>query len=273
MNSRVMDRPETKVRVPVDPRIRRRRVDVTRAEGRRRFKILLAVVGVVALVAMGWAASRSALFDVDTVAVAGAEHSTVAEVIAASGIRTGQALTDVETAKAELGIARLAWVLSVTVTKDWPGSVQVAIIERRPVAAVERPEAVGSGWAVVDASGRVLETVGERSGVLPAIIGLDTVPGPGGDLAEESAAVLEVAGAVPDSLRQHLVGVTPGNATGSGIELLLEGGARIRIGSPDRLMEKFRSVVTVMTRVNTSGLEVLDVSVPDSPVLTRRASS
>lgn len=273
MNSRVMERPQAGIRVPVDPRIRRRRVEVTRAEGRRRFKILLAVLGSVALVATGWAATRSALLDVDAIAVLGAEHSTVAEVVAASGIRTGQALTDVETTKAEAGIGRLAWVLSVSVTKDWPGSVRVTLTERRPVAAVERPAATGSGWAVVDATGRVLETVGERPGPLPPIVGLEVVPGPGGQLREDSAAVLAVAGAVPDSLLQRLTGVSPGNPTGPGIELLLEGGARIRIGSPDRLMEKFRSVVTVMTRVNTAGLDVLDVSVPDSPVLTRRAQS
>ena len=55
--------------VVVDPRIRKRQIDVRRAEGRRRLRVLTVVVIVVLLVAGALAATRTPLLDVDRIVV------------------------------------------------------------------------------------------------------------------------------------------------------------------------------------------------------------
>ncbi|MGI9033123.1 MAG: hypothetical protein ACR2HY_05490, partial [Acidimicrobiales bacterium] len=60
------------IRVPIDPRIRRRQLQVRRAEGRRRLRLLVATSIVVAVLGAGWGLTRSPLLDVDRVTVQGA---------------------------------------------------------------------------------------------------------------------------------------------------------------------------------------------------------
>lgn len=256
-------------RMAVDPRIRRRRVEITRAEGRRRLRILLGFAIVVVLMAAGWGISRSPFLDVDRVTVSGSVHTPQRALIAASGVRTSLAMADIDEESAARRLARLPWVASATVRRQWPSSITIEVLERVPVAAVELG---GDRWALVDESARVLELVGERSTEVVTILGLTAVGPAGSVLADPGPAMLAVAREVPAALRDRLAGVATATTPDGGVELVLEGGARLRVGTPERLTEKFRAALTVLSRVNTSGMEILDVRVPDAPVLTRRPS-
>jgi hypothetical protein len=56
---------------------------------------------------------------------------------------------------------------------------------------------------------------------------------------------------------------------GGNVELELQEGARVRLGEPEQLAEKFRSALSVLAQVDTRGVSTLDVRIPQSPVLTR----
>lgn len=278
---------EPLARSRVDPRIRQRRVEVIRAEGRRRLRILLAALGLLVFVAVAWAFTRSPFMDLDTIDVVGTEHTTVDILRSASGLRTGQAMTDVDVHAIAARIRRLPWVTDAVVERHWLSSITITVVERVPVAAIRlggdpaaaAPAATtpstdaGTGhWALVDSTGRVLELVASRPADLVAIFDLEGTDKPGTLVPASGRDVLAVAEAVPPSLRSRVAGVRSTEGDG-GIEILLEGDASLVIGSTDRLAEKFQSALTILARVNTSGLQTLDVRVPDSPVLTRRGES
>src|SRR6476620_10843805 len=107
----------------MDPRIRRRRVEVQRQEGRRRLRVLVGITVVVAVGGGGWAATGSPLLDVDRVVVEGATHTPVAEVVAATGIRRGRPMIDVDIRGAQRAVDGLPWVQQATVHRQWPGRV------------------------------------------------------------------------------------------------------------------------------------------------------
>jgi hypothetical protein len=123
-------------RPPIDPRIRARRIEVARGTGRRRLRRIGVGALVVAAGAAGWGVAQSALLDVDRIEVEGAEQTGQEAVRSAIGIDPGDPLVSVDLGGAEEAVAELPWVASATVHRGWPGSIRVAVEERRAVAAV-----------------------------------------------------------------------------------------------------------------------------------------
>jgi cell division protein FtsQ len=251
----------------VDPRIRRRRVEVQRQEGRRRLRVLVGITAVVAVGCGGWAATGSPLLDVDRVVVEGTSHTPVAEVVAATQIRPGRPMIDVDIRGAERGVDALPWVQQTAVRRQWPGRVRVVVTERTPVAATRTADGTS---ALVDASGRVLAEVDGPPAGLATLSGLPPAGPPGSALAPEGIAALSVALALPPELRDRTSGVAPTTGSAGEVELRLAPEGTIRLGPPDHLQAKFDAIRAVMAQVDLRNLAVLDVRRPDSPVLTRR---
>jgi cell division protein FtsQ len=251
----------------MDPRIRRRRVEVQRQEGRRRLRVLVGITAVVAVGCGGWAATGSPLLDVDHVVVDGATRTPVADVVTATGIRAGRPMVDVDVRGAERAVDALPWVQHATVHRQWPGRVRVVVTERRPVAVTGAGDGAS---ALVDASGRVLAEVEAPPGGLAALSGLPPPGPPGSVLAPEGIAALSVALALPAELRDRTAGVAPTSGSAGEVELHLAPDGTIRLGPPDHLQAKFNAIRAVMAQVDLRNLAVLDVRRPDSPVLTRR---
>ena len=124
----------------MDPRLRQRRIEVRRQEGRRRLRRLLIALGVLAMLTLLWALTYSSLVDVDHVVVSGAAHTTEADVRAAAAIGQGQPMAYLDTRAAAHRIEALPWVASASVRRDLPGTVRIDVVERVPVVAtpVER---------------------------------------------------------------------------------------------------------------------------------------
>jgi cell division protein FtsQ len=254
----------TQVRPPIDPRIRQRRIAVRREEGRRRLRLLVGIAIVSGLVVGGWGATRSPLLDVDGIDVVGSSRTPRADVAAASGIRFGHPMVDVDERGAARAVARLPWVRSASVERRWPDSVVIEVVEREPVAAAP---AAGGGWALVDASGQVLALLTSAPSNLLALDGIAPAGAPGSLLGDSAAELLTVAAAVPSDLRPRVAAVQAG-AQG-GVELRLQPEGTIRLGPPRQLEDKFRAALTVLGQVDTRALATLDVRIPESPVLTR----
>ena len=250
-------------RVRVDPRIRQRRTEIRRSEGRRRLRLLLAGVGTVGLLAAGWGATRSPLLDVDRVRVDGAQHTGVAAVRSAAGVQRGRPMVDVDEQAVAGRVAELPWVLSATARREWPSTVRIRVTERAAVA-VTRDD--GGGWATLDVSGRVLERSPDAPGGLPVLDGAPPAGAPGTRLTGSVAGPLLVASALGPQLGPRTASVA---AVDGGVELRLRPGGVVALGPPEGLDAKLAAVRTVLGSVDPRTVAALDVRLPSAPVLTR----
>jgi cell division protein FtsQ len=250
-------------RVRPHPRIRERRVAVKRNEGRRRLRILVLAVTAVALVGAGYGATRSPLLDVDTVRVRGASETEVAAVLAASGLDRSPAMVDLDERAIERAIAALPWVASVDVVVDYPGTVEVTLLERTPIATLSAGEGV---WALVDIEGRVLQHIAEPVGELTRV---EAPPagGPGTTVDESTRAALRLIDALPEVLAGRVPGVTV-DATGA-LRLHLDGKIPVELGRATDVEAKLVALATLVQKADLARVRIIDVRVPTAPVLTR----
>ncbi len=266
--------------VKIDPRLHRRRVEVKRQEGRHRLLILVAISVVLVTCCAGWAVTRSALLDLDRVVVVGASHVTPDQVRAASGLRRGQALTDVDATAAARGVETLPWVKVAAVARHWPSQVTVRVTERSAVAVTS---AEGGGFALLDPTGQVVSVVDTAPVGMVTLAGIPPAGGPGSHLGADSVVTLSVAIAMPPALVARTAGVEPTLGAAGEVDLRLapDGAApggpvpdgMVRLGPPQDLARKFDAVAAVLSQVDLHNLAVLDVRRPDTPVLTRRGVS
>jgi cell division protein FtsQ len=250
-------------RPAIDPRIKQRRIEETRRQGRRRLRVLLILLGVVLVISAAGAATRSPLLDVDHVEVTGAKHTPVADVIAAAELRRGRLMIDVDAGAARHVVARLAWVGDVRVERHWPNTVRIALRERVPVASIP---AKGGGWVIADRKGRVLAHQSQPMPGLPQVTGGLPAGLPGTLVSRPVIAALEVAAAMPQELRSKASAVA---IVADGLDLALVSKGVAKLGSTDQLTAKLDAVLTMLAKANLTNLSVLDVRVPGAPVLTR----
>lgn len=251
------------VRVPMDPRIRRRRIEVRRVQGRRRLRLLIALLVVLLLTVGAWAVARSPVTDVDRIEVVGAERTPAADVVRATAIRRGSPMIKVDEGRAARRVEALPWIDAAEVSRDWPGTVVVTVTERAATAVTSTD---AGAWALVDPSGRVLEVVADIPPGLTVLEGLPPAAEPGATLDGGSAPLTVVAALTP-ALRARVQAVV--TVAGEQVELKLTPRGTVRLGRPTDLENKLRAVERVLAQVDTRDLAVLDVRLPSSPVLTR----
>lgn len=251
------------------PRIRARRIEVQRDEGRRRLRRLVVAGVVVGTLAALWGLSMTPLLDVDHIRVTGATSTGPEAVAAATGIELGDALVTTPLGAAADRVARLPWVETVDVSRRWPGTIQVEVVERRPVAAVP---AKAGGWVLLDAAGRQLAVRPELPpGLLKVeLAAVDAVPGQ--VVAADASPVLELAVSRPQALRDRLLALRP--AAGGTVEGTVAVGpdreATVVFGAPTQATAKWLALVSILDGIDPTGLSRIDVRVPSAPALTRR---
>jgi cell division protein FtsQ len=239
----------------IDPRIRARRVEVTRAAGRKRLRRILIVLGVVALAASALGIVVSPLLDVDRVAVVGG-GARAAEIRAAAAIHPGAPLLLVDTGAVAGRVEGLSWIADARVSRDLPGTLRIVVRLRPPVAFAGRPD---GRVAVVDPSGMVVALIDTAPGGLPALVTTSVPPGPGHRIAPRAAA--RVAGALgPLTGRVARISVDHAQAA-----LLLTDGTEVRLGGLDHVQQKSRAADAVLAALPARVVYV-DVRVPSAPV-------
>ena len=231
---------------------------VTRAQGRRRLRVLAVLVVAAAAAVGGWLMLHSPLLDVDRIVVRGATHTPAAAVETATGVERGDALVLVDLAAAAHRVERLPWVATATVERHLPGELSIRVTERVPAAWVRRsPDEV----AVLDGDGRVLADAPAPPADLPELTGAATVPPPGG--TARPVGVAGVLGRLAPELRAEVVGVSAANGN---VVLVRREGPEVRLGAPVRVGEKSRVARAVLRTLTAPFPAYLDVSVPDAPV-------
>lgn len=249
-----------------DPRIHERRVEVARAAGRRRLRILLGSLVVVLVGVLGLLVLHSSLFAVRRVTVVGAPSVDRAAVLAAAGLGTHPPLVDVDTAAVAARVAALPQVASAEVHVEWPSGVEIVLSERRPAAVAAAGPGPAAGWAVLDATGHVLQRVATRPAGLPLVTPA-VPPGPPGSVLPPAASpLLATATALPPLLVPQVESV--GYASAGSIVLRMHGPLTVVIGSDSYLHQKLDSLSILLEDVATRGIATIDLSVPSAPVLT-----
>ena len=203
----------------IDPRIRERRVAVTRAEGRRRLRILLTAVCIASAIGIAWLVVQSPLLAVDTVNVRGTTQESQAAVRAAAGVHTGSALLFVDTGAVARRVEALPWVASAKVDRGLPerphdhrrGARAVTSGARRRCRRARRA-ARSVPSCIVDRSGRVLSTAAAPPPGVPRAARGRACPGRGG--AIEPAAPAAALAQLPDALRAQTASADPARRPG-----------------------------------------------------------
>lgn len=252
----------------IDPRIRARRIEVQRTEGRRRLQRLAIAGGAVAFVASLLWLTTTPLLDVDAIRVQGAGHTGDAAVLAAIDIHRGDALLTTDISGAAARLARLPWVSTAKVRRSWPGTVAITVVERTPVAAIASRR---GGWVLVDAGGRQLATTPQPAIELVRVAGRALVPAPGVLAGPAYDGALTVAAAIPRSLRSVVQSVWPKRDGTVDAIVVLPGGdtATARLGAPTQLESKLVALASVLERADLADVRVIDLRVPGAPALTR----
>jgi cell division protein FtsQ len=189
----------------MDHRIAERRHKVTeeRAQGRLRWLIWL-VVAVAAVAAAIWLVN-SPLLSIRTVSVTGAERTDPVAVAERLGVRPGTPTISVDGGAVEEALLESPWVADVDVTVSWPGSVEIDVRERVPVAAIS----TDLGTFNVALDGVLVERTSDES--MPPIIRSDRAGASGeGDRIGHTGtlgAIEFVAGLSPGLRRATTVSV------------------------------------------------------------------
>jgi cell division protein FtsQ len=229
-----------------------------RRQWRRRLvavRPVLIAVGVVAVVALaGYAVYFSSWLAASSVSVSGETTLTERQVAGAAQVDLGTPLARVDLSAIEARVAALPSVESVSVSRSWPHTVSIDVVERTPIAAVRK----GGAWWEMDAAGVVFRRTPERDAALPIV-----AAGAGAD----DSALAEAAGvvaALPADLLADVRGLTA--RTRDSIELRLKDHSVVRWGSADQTARKVEVLGVLLAKVKA---KVYDVSVPEQPI-TRR---
>jgi cell division protein FtsQ len=244
-------------RTPVDPRLRDRWIAVRREEGRRRLRVVLIAVGVVLAVATAWVVVASPFLDVDRVVVKGNARMISADIEAAAQIHRGDAMVWIDGGAAVRRVDALPWIRAAHVAREWPGTVTITVTERSAVGWVD----TGTGAALVDGTGRVLERVSQAPVDVPQIAGPKIVPPVGATI--EPVIGARVAGRLLGLARAGTRTIT---LSPSGVVLGLQNGPDIRLGEPTDVMLKVRASLAVLAALDGAPVAYIDASVPSNPV-------
>ena len=133
------------------------RLQLRRRDERRR-RTRSWIVGAIALVLLlgaGYVVGFSPALAARAVTVNGAKVLSKNEVLDAAGVKAGTPLVWVDPTTVAERVSGLPAVAQVTVSRDWPDRVHIAVTERKPRLAIP----AGGGYLLADAYGVVFQAV------------------------------------------------------------------------------------------------------------------
>jgi len=214
------------------------------------WRVVLVVLVLAALVAGAvHAVYFSSWLAASRVEVRGGEVLSAAEVTEVAAVPLGGPLADADLEAVRLRVGSLALVEEVEVTRSWPDTVVVDVVERVPVAAV----GVGAELRGLDDEGTVLAPVDGGSD-LPRV---ETSREVGSEALAEAAGVV---GALPEDLAAAVDHVEV--ETVDQITLELRGGGLVRWGSAEQSEQKAEVLAALLQQAAATEY---DVSVPGLP--------
>ncbi len=219
-----------------------------RALARRTGAGLGALALAVAAVVLLW----TPVVGVRSVSVSGTGRVSAHSIRAAAAVDIGHPMLTLPVGKIAARVTELPTVASAEVTRHWPTSVRIHVIERTPVAWRAEPD----GAHLLDASGADFAVVSEPPGGLPRL----TVGG-----AAETArvhAALHALDSLPSGLEKRVVTVSADSPID--VRFTLEKGKKVVWGAPKEAQRKGTVLTVLMSRPGTT----YDVAAPDLPTVS-----
>lgn len=208
--------------------------------------LALLTVGVVGIAA--WLVFFSSVLGVRDIQVRGNLGIPAQQIQQATGVPEGRPLATVDVPEVEERIMKIRQIQSVTVSRGWPGTLVVEVVEREPIAVVP----VGTRFALMDRHGVMTEVRDVAPATLPVLRADRAQPG---DPA--TGAALAVMEALPDDLVPRIAEVLA--PTSETVSLRLKDGRTVMWGGRDRAADKAKILVTLLKRP----ADTYDVSSPD----------
>lgn len=268
----------------VDPRLVERRGQV-RAEARRgRIRRWMALGVAVLVIAVVIGAVLSPLLDVDHIKVRGASRLSSQDVAGMTRITHGDHLTSADLGAARTRLREDPWIASAQVTRHFPGTVDVRIIEEQPLLEF----AGHDGTFVVSRTGRILAEgdaagTSTRSADEPALPRVEYAgsliadEGQGGARSHAEMVGKRPAGVltdavvlvkrIPADLLPKVLGVRM--TADKNMTLALTDGAEVRFGQPDDIEAKMIAMKAVLSQVVLDCLKSIDVREPTRAAVSR----
>ena len=221
------------------------------------WKVVFAVLLVVSLVcAVVWLLLGSRLLVVRDVAVTGTDRIASEEVVSAVSVDTGTPLVRVDLDGGRERVERLDLVESASVTRGWPATLRVEVVERQPLLAIS----VGQEYRLVDADGVRIEDSTTRPGTHPLVRVTGEIEGNGAVRA--AADIVEQA---PDSLLARIQLIDAKDPERIRIEL--GDGSLVEWGDARNTVDKSAVLRVLMREHPTEEGRVYDVGTPDLAIV------
>ena len=182
--------------VDMDPRIRERRIEILRAKGKRRLRVVLLLVSLILLIIGGVVVTKSSLLDVDSIIVKGADSELANLIEEQSGIRKSTPLLEVNSRSAISRIKQIPQIKSARISKSFGGDVTINVTLRSPVAAASDKDS----WVLLDSDGRVVDRILELPFGYPVVEGLEKPLEIGKSVSEQGLSAIDLAKNLPPIL-------------------------------------------------------------------------
>ena len=249
--------------VDIDPRIQERRIEIIRARGKRRLRVLLTIVVLGLLSVGGILLSKSSLLDVDEVVVVGADSELEELIVNAANIPESKPVLEIDTMAISSRIKEIPTIRDAKVSRSFGGKVTISVTIRKPSVLLSN---LGQ-WLLIDEDGRVLERVLEfPTSVKYPVIESNFVDLQVGEwLPDQALFAVELAANLPPVLLADIAFVSLGDE----IELVLFGQGKILFGGDQALESKILAASTILDQVDLAELIHIGVRTPDKPVLCR----
>jgi cell division protein FtsQ len=224
-----------------------------RRSWRRKALAVSAIVLMLALLAGGlWIVYFSPALVTKRVTVVGTRSLTPPQVSFAIQIPLGVPLARQNLEEIAIRAKTLPVIETATAKRDWPNTITVTVVERRPVLAVQQP----NGYVVVDKLGVPYQRQRTRPG---NVVLAEVNPGDGPLLTE----VATVAAVLPAKLRGKADRITANSR--DNIVLILASGAKVTWGNAADSELKAQVVTALLKR--QPKLSSIDVSSPHNPAV------
>ncbi|MGN0065044.1 MAG: cell division protein FtsQ/DivIB [Nocardioides sp.] len=217
--------------------------------GALRYVVALLVAVLLALTG-AWFVLFSDYLSVQHVKVQGADILTDRQVSDAAKVPVGEQLATVDLARVRSRVAALAEVKSVDVTREWPDTVRITVVERTAVAVVK----IAGTWRGLDALGVPFREYPRPPGDLPRVHASSNAQG---DALAEAALVVA---SMPAELAAKVDHVEV--ETIDRISLALRSGRSVQWGSSEESELKAEVLLKLLAAHKADSY---DVSVPGNP--------
>lgn len=189
-------------------------------------------------------------FTVEKITVAGRKETSTDEILKALEIIQGQSLFDLNSQVAKDRIETLGWVKTAAVSRLWPDTIHIELVERRPFALWQQERRL----VVIDRAGAVItsEQMG-RFSELPVVVGHGARHG--------AAQLIDVLATEPD-LYNRVQAVT--RVAERRWDLHLDNGMKIRLPAGSETVAWQRLALLEQDyRILGRDLDAIDLRLPD----------